>query len=86
MIAKKVPKADYTITIENITVQDAEALLDIMGVVGGDPAGPRGAASRLSYALSVIPGLARGPYAQSNVKPTASGPQGIFMHNTWQPR
>lgn len=55
-VIEKVPVTTYeekdTITISGITLEDAQVLMAITRVIGGLPNGPRGAADRLSAALT----------------------------------
>lgn len=54
MIGKIVSVTHQTITISDITIQDAQDLVDILGYIGGSPVGPRGACDRLVRALEGV--------------------------------
>ena len=46
-----------TITISDITLEDAKVLRSIMHYIGGQPLGPRGASDRFSKAISDALGI-----------------------------
>lgn len=78
------PSSPETISLTDISLEDAAILLALIGSIGGEPDGPRGAIQRVREALIAVRSSSANARVYNNIEIKAVGDLGGALYLNWK--